>query len=181
MTDALPLEAPIAPVLLRRSKPAFWPYATIIVPMVSVAFFVGRGVAFGALIGTFAGLAGAFWRPGIGLSPAGINTGPVFVGWSYLTRIDVIDGLFVRAVRVRADGGTFRLPAPNVLRTAMHSRYAEFDAGLAELRRWAAVYAPTAEVRVMRRGPEWLCEVTRLLPAAAFASVYGLFHLAGWF
>jgi hypothetical protein len=41
--------------------------------------------------------------------------------------------------------------------------YAEFDAGVAELRRWAEAYAPQADVVVRRPGQDWLGDMLAVL------------------
>ena len=121
------------------------------------AVFITFAVVFSAVF------AGLFALPGVELSAAGIANGPVLLPWQALIRIEVTDGRFFRRVRIIRADRRIALAGPWTLRTVFRTGYAEFDAGVAELRRWAEAYAPEAEVVVRRRGPDWLGDLLAML------------------
>jgi len=125
-----------------------------------VAATMSFTVAFTALV---LALPVEFMRYGVVLSTAGIANGPVLLPWETLVRIEVTGGWWFRRVWFVREGRQVVLRGPWALRTVFKSGYAEFDAGVAELRRWAEAYAPQANVVVRRRGPDWLGDLFGVL------------------
>ena len=104
-----------------------------------------------------------FMRYGVELSPAGIANGTVLLPWKDMVRIEVSDGWLSRRVWFVRDGRRTVLRGPWVLRTVFRTGYAEFDSGVAELRRWAEAHAPEAGWVYRRRGPDWLGDLVVML------------------
>jgi hypothetical protein len=172
MPDMPLLERPTEPVTMRRQWVGVRPFVLLLLLLVVFAFLPGPFGRYDrtALIGLVISLVLTnVARPRtITLAPDGITTPYRVLPWSSVTRIEVLAGIGSWSVTVFQGPHRTPLIAPAADRCGLSRSDPRFDAAVVEVRRWAAAYAPRAEVVSRRHGPAALID---LLQVAAFGVV----------
>jgi hypothetical protein len=113
------------------------------------------------------------------LTPDGIEQWSVLLAWPSITVIEVVGGFGSWDVVVHEETRTTTLAAPRASRSLLKPRDARFDTAVAELERWAAEYAPQAEVVRRRRYPVWLPDLVLVGAVVLGLLAHGALHQIG--
>jgi len=175
---------PTEPVILRRSRPDVLVSLIFLITMVAVFVVAPRPLSVVAVIvGALSPVSHVIWevhRPTTTLHPDGISTRWADVRWETIEQITIVPRRYTWQVSVKQtlNNNPLWLPAPALRRGDGGRAIDEFDAGVAELRRWTASYAP--RVTVWQSTGRWLFVLKlrgplRVIPPMAFGAVLVVF------
>jgi hypothetical protein len=152
-----PSERPTGSVTLRRARPDAMTAVVLFVVCAANAVLANNGAIASTWIRAVAtagaivtGVRFVIWtihRPTTRLDRTGITVGSTSVRWEFVVRIEVAHDRWSARVRVEdVFGDKVWLPAPSLLGGDTGRPAEEFDAGVAEVRRWLSAYAPQARM-----------------------------------